>query len=78
MSRFPSPTLVDRIDERVQELEDGFVRLGDEDTPFTLREGGESVEQARQLHSERENPTESGTRNRTNRSPELYRSGRRT
>lgn len=54
MSRFPSPTLANRIDNRVQELEDGFVRLGDEDTPFTLREGGESLEQARQLHSGRE------------------------
>lgn len=54
MSRFPSPTLADRIDDRIQELEDGFTRLGDADTPFTLREGGESLEQARQLHSERE------------------------
>lgn len=36
MSRFPSPTLADRIDDRIQELEDGFVRLGDEDTPFTV------------------------------------------
>ena len=54
MSRFPSPTLADRIDDRIQELEDGFVRLGDEDTPFTLREGGESLEQAQQLHCERE------------------------
>jgi hypothetical protein len=54
MSRFPSPTLADRIDDRIQELADGFVRLGDEDTPFTLREGGESLEKARQLHSERE------------------------
>lgn len=54
MSRFPSPTLADRIDDPVQELDDGFVRLGDEDTPFTLKEGGKSLEQARQLHSERE------------------------
>lgn len=54
MSRFPSPTLADRIDDRVQVLDDGFVRLGDEDTPFTLREGGESLEQAQQLHSERD------------------------
>ena len=54
MSRFPSPTLADRIDDRIQELDDGFVRLGDEDTPFTLREGGEPLEQARQLHSERD------------------------
>jgi hypothetical protein len=54
MSRFPSPTLADRIDDRVQELGDGFVRLGGEDTPFTLREGGESLENARRLHSERD------------------------
>lgn len=54
MSRFPSPTLADRIDDRIQELEDGFVRLGDEDTPFTLRGGGEPLKEARQLHTERE------------------------
>ncbi len=54
MSRFPSPTLADRIDDRVRELGDGFVRLGDEDTPFTLREGGASLQQAQQLHNERE------------------------
>lgn len=54
MSRFPSPALADRLDDRIQELDDGFVRLGDEDTPFTLREGGESLEQAQQLHSKRE------------------------
>lgn len=54
MSRFPSSALADRLDDRIQELDDGFVRLGDEDTPFTLREGGESLTQAQQLHSERE------------------------
>lgn len=54
MSRFPSPTLADRLDERVQRLPDGFVRLGDEDTPFTLRGGGESLEEAQRIHSERE------------------------
>ncbi len=54
MSRFPSPALADRLDDRVQELDDGFVRLGDTDTPFTLREGGESLEQAQQFHSERD------------------------
>ena len=36
MSRFPSATLADRIDDRIQELADGFGRLIDEDTPFTL------------------------------------------
>jgi len=54
MSRFPSPTLADRIDDCTQKLTDGFVHLGDEDTPFTLRGGGESLEEARRLHSERE------------------------
>ncbi len=54
MSRFPSPALTDRLDDRIQQLDDGFVRLGDDDTPFTLREGGESLEQAQQLHSARE------------------------
>jgi hypothetical protein len=54
MSRFPSPAHADRIDERIQTLDDGFERLGDEDTPFTLRKGGESLEKAKQLHSERE------------------------
>ena len=54
MSRFPSPAHAERIDERIQKLNDGFERLGDEDTPFTLRKGGESLEQAKQLHSERE------------------------
>ena len=54
MSRFPSPTLADRMDDRIQGLDDGFVRLGDDDTPFTLREGGEPLQQARQLHSERD------------------------
>lgn len=54
MSRFPSPVLIDRSDDRIQELDDGFVRLGNTDTPFTLREGGESLAQARQLHRERE------------------------
>lgn len=54
MSRFPSPTLADRIDDRIQELADGVVRLGDEDTPFTLHGGGESLEAAQQRHSERD------------------------
>ena len=54
MSRFPSPTLADRIDDRIQEREDGFVRLGDEDTPFTLQGGGESLGEAQQLHNERD------------------------
>lgn len=54
MSRFPSPAHADRLDERIQKLDDGFERLGDRDTPFTLRKGGEVLERAKQLHSERE------------------------
>jgi len=54
MSRFPSPAHAERIDERIQQLDDGFERLGDQDTPFTLRKGGESLERAKQLHSDRE------------------------
>lgn len=54
MSRFPSPAYAERIDERIQQLDDGFERLGDQDTPFTLRKGGESLERAKQLHSDRE------------------------
>jgi hypothetical protein len=54
MSRFPSPAHAERIDERIQQLDDGFDRLGDRDTPFTLRKGGKSLERAKKLHSERE------------------------
>ncbi len=53
MSRFPSPALADRIDDRIQELHDGFVRLGGDDSPFTLKGGEEPVERAQQLHNER-------------------------
>jgi hypothetical protein len=49
MSRFPSPTLADRIDDRIQELEDGFVRLSDEDTPFTVRTNSILVASAHRL-----------------------------
>ena len=54
MSRFPSPMLANRIDDRIQELEDEFVRLGDEDTPFALQGGRESVEESQQFHNERD------------------------
>lgn len=54
MSRFPSPTIADRIEDRIQELSDGFVRLGDQDTPFVLRGGGDSLKRARQIHGERD------------------------
>jgi len=54
MSRFPSPAYAERIEDRIQELDDGFERLGDQDTPFTLRKGGESLERAKSLHSDRD------------------------
>lgn len=54
MSRFPSPGLARRMDELIQELEDGFERLGGQDSPFTLRNGGETLDRAQQLHNERE------------------------
>jgi len=53
-SWIPSPTLADRMDDRIQELADGFVRLWDDDTPFTLREGGGSLTEARRFHGDRE------------------------
>lgn len=56
MSRFPSSGLARRMEERIRELDDGFERLGDQDTPFTLRNGGETLDRAQQLHNEREAP----------------------
>jgi hypothetical protein len=53
MSRFPSPAYAERINDRIQQLDDGFERLGDQDTPFTLRKGGKSLERAKALHSDR-------------------------
>lgn len=55
MSRFPSPILAEYIDDRIHELEDGFERLGDLDTPFTLRNCDDKRERAQQIHSKREN-----------------------
>lgn len=54
MSRFPSSALADRKDARVQDLADGFERLGDQDTPFTLRGGGTKRDRAQTLHNDRE------------------------
>lgn len=54
MSRFPSPAHAERIDDRIQKLDDGFERLGEQDTPFTLRKGGKSLERAKALHSDRD------------------------
>jgi hypothetical protein len=53
MSRFPSPTLADRINDRIQELEDGFIGLGDEDTPFTVRTNSTLVASAHRLKQRR-------------------------
>lgn len=38
----------------LEELDDGFERLGPEDTPFTLREGAKPREQAERIHRKRE------------------------
>jgi hypothetical protein len=54
MTRFPSPTHAERINDRIEQLEDDFERLGDQDTPFTLRNGGESLQRAKRLHSKRD------------------------
>lgn len=54
MSRFPSPATADRKDARIQELNDGFERLGDQDTPFTLRGGGSKRDRAQAVHDDRE------------------------
>lgn len=53
MSRFPSPMTADRIGDRIHELPDGFERLGDQDTPFTLRGGGATRDRAQELHIQR-------------------------
>lgn len=54
MTRFPSLTHAEHIDDRTVELNDGFVRLGDDDTPFTLRGGGDTLEAAQQIHDARD------------------------
>lgn len=54
MSRFPSPAMAESFDERIQELADGFERLGERDTPFTLRKGEEKRDRAQRLHDDRE------------------------
>ena len=41
-------------DDRVQELPDGFKRLGGEDTPFTLQGGEEKRIRAEQIHQRRD------------------------
>lgn len=38
----------------VEELDDGFERLGSEETPFTLRRGGELLERAEAVHERRD------------------------
>lgn len=51
MTRLPySPN---RIEEQSQELDDGFERLGSEDTPFTLRKGYENRRRAEETHEDR-------------------------
>lgn len=43
----------DTPDERVEQLADGFERLGDTDTPYTLRAGAAQRAEARHIHEQR-------------------------
>lgn len=51
MSRLPYAP--NRIDPQTRVLDDGFERLGPEDTPFTLRQGFQKRERARDVHERR-------------------------
>jgi hypothetical protein len=52
MSRGP-PLPLDASDSRIEKLDDGFTRLGDEDTPYTLIGGTERREEAADIHADR-------------------------
>lgn len=52
MSRGP-PLPLDSSDPRIDDLDDGFTRLGDEDTPYTLIDGEEQREAAAVIHADR-------------------------
>lgn len=52
MSRGPSLPL-DVSDPRIETLDDGFTRLGDEDTPYTLIDGADRREEAAEIHADR-------------------------
>lgn len=52
MSRGP-PLPLDASDPRIEKLDDGFTRLGGEDTPYTLIEGADRREKAAEIHADR-------------------------
>jgi hypothetical protein len=52
MSRGP-PLSLDISNTHIRELDDGFVRLGDTDTPYTLLDGDEKRKRAATIHAER-------------------------
>ncbi|WP_147437738.1 MULTISPECIES: hypothetical protein [unclassified Halorubrum] len=47
-------TLDRDLEEHITELSDGFLRLGDRDTPFTLQGGGDKRIEAAQFHQTRD------------------------
>lgn len=46
--------IAEDFESLVEELDDGFERLGSEGTPFTLRSGGEPLERAEEVHERRD------------------------
>lgn len=46
--------VAEEFESLVEELDDGFERLGSEGTPFTLRKGEASVEEAEKVHERRD------------------------
>lgn len=63
MARGPLPD--DVSDSRITELDDGFSRLGDTDTPYTLVSGQEKRDKAITIHNER-SVSDQNTDERTN------------
>jgi hypothetical protein len=54
MLRRPPSAIATSTDDRVHTLDDGFERLGDTDTPFTLRGGIDKRKQASRVHKQRD------------------------
>jgi hypothetical protein len=52
MIRRPPNSIATSTDNRVHQLDDGFERLGDSDTPFTLRGDIDKREQAHRVHQQ--------------------------
>lgn len=53
LQRFPKTSATD-VDSHVELLDDGFERLGTEDTPFTLRKGEQKRNRAAMIHQQRD------------------------